>query len=463
MATRKLQVEIIGDASSLNRALGQAQTKTSRFGRVAKTALVGGAAAGFYALGKAAKIGWDEFNAGQRVAAQTNAVIKSTGGVANITAQEVEDLGHALMLKSGIDDEVIKSGENVLLTFRNIHNEVGKGNDIFDQATKLTLDLSVAMGRDLNSSAVLVGKALNNPTKALSALTRVGVQFSAAQEETIKRLFETGHAMEAQKMILKELRVEFGGSAAAAGKTFGGQLNILRERLNNFLGDVTRKAIPYLQRLMKWLGPRMHEAAESARKAWADLGAMLSRHQSTIDKVRVALGFVVRALGLLIRWEKFLYTTIWNVWMKILNVTLTVTDKIIGFIQNVIDKLKDFWGATQQARDIARAAFNAMIQPIKNVIGVVQTLIGWIQDAIGWFTDLLGLSNSNIGSGLGGAAGSGAGGAGGRPTGVAPRMATGLTPRLATASDATVNVYMDGELFYRTMRRIEARHGRRNG
>ena len=39
------------------------------------------------------------------------------------------------MNKSGIDDEAIQSGENLLLTFTDIRNEVGKGNDIFNQAT----------------------------------------------------------------------------------------------------------------------------------------------------------------------------------------------------------------------------------------------------------------------------------------------------------------------------------------
>ena len=57
------------------------------------------------------------------------------------------------MLKSGIDDEAIKSGENLLLTFKNVHNEVGKGNDVFDQATTAALDMSgSATGRSDGAS-----------------------------------------------------------------------------------------------------------------------------------------------------------------------------------------------------------------------------------------------------------------------------------------------------------------------
>jgi len=99
----------------------------------------------------------------QKVVAQTNAVLKSTGGIANVTAKEMGRLSEQLMRKSGVDDEAIQSGQNLLLTFTKIRNETGKNNDIFDQATKATLDLSVAMGKDMSSSAILVGKALNDP------------------------------------------------------------------------------------------------------------------------------------------------------------------------------------------------------------------------------------------------------------------------------------------------------------
>ena len=42
-----------------------------------------------------------------------------------------------------------------------------------------------------------------------------------------------GNVMEAQKFILEELNREFGGSAEAAGKTFGGQLEILKNKTGN--------------------------------------------------------------------------------------------------------------------------------------------------------------------------------------------------------------------------------------
>ncbi len=249
MPGRQISIEIVGDAKSLEAALGKAQTKTSRFGGVLKHAAVGGAIA-LGGLGIAAKIGFDELNQGARASAQTTAALKSTGGAANVTAGHIKNLANALLQKSGVDDEAIQSGENLLLTFRNIRNETGKGNDIFDQATKATLDLSVAMGQDLHSSAILVGKALNDPVRGMTALRRVGVSLSDNQEKLVKHLVNTGHTMRAQKIILGELKKEFGGSAEAAGKTLPGQLSILRENLKNTAADLTQALLPAFQSLL---------------------------------------------------------------------------------------------------------------------------------------------------------------------------------------------------------------------
>jgi len=210
-------------------------------------AIVGGAAA-LGGLVATLKIGVTEFTQAQKVMAQTGAVLKSTGNGAKVTSGHITSMSTSLMKLSGIDDETIQSGENLLLTFTKIRNETGKGNKIFDQATLAMTNLSVAMGKDLNASAILVGKALNDPVKGVGALSRAGVQFTESQKETIKALVKSGDVMGAQKMILKELEVQFGGSAKAAGQTLTGQLNILRETFNNVAGDLVAVFIPFVSR-----------------------------------------------------------------------------------------------------------------------------------------------------------------------------------------------------------------------
>ena len=236
-----LTVPIIADTSGLVRGLGRAQGRLRTFGKVA--ALAAGAA-GIGAMVQTLRIGTAEFMEQQKVAAQTGAVLKSTGGIANVTAKQIGSLSTALMKKSGVDDEAIASGQNLLLTFTKIRNETGKGNDIFNQATVAMLDLSVAMGKDLNSSAILVGKALNDPVRGATALSRAGVQLTKGQRDQIEAFVESGRVLDAQKIILRELTTQFGGSAEAAGKTLPGQLNILKQTFNNLAGELAATFLP---------------------------------------------------------------------------------------------------------------------------------------------------------------------------------------------------------------------------
>jgi hypothetical protein len=233
----------IGVDTSGLRKLNTAGSNLRKFGKIAAVA-AGAAALG--GLVKTIQIGTEEFMEQQKVVAQTNAVLKSTGGVANVTAKQMGRLSEQLMKKSGVDDEAIQSGQNLLLTFTKIRNETGKNNDIFDQATKATLDLSVAMGKDMSSSAILVGKALNDPIKGATALSRAGVQLTQGQKDQIKAFVESGRVMEAQKIILGELTTQFGGSAEAAGKTLPGQLNILKQTFSNLAGDLVSRFLPRL-------------------------------------------------------------------------------------------------------------------------------------------------------------------------------------------------------------------------
>jgi hypothetical protein len=141
-------------------------------------------------------------------------------------------------------DDTVQSGENMLLTFTNI------GKDVFPQATKTVLDMSQALGQDTKSSAIQLGKALNDPITGVTALQRVGVTFNQTQKDLIKTYMQHGETAKAQGVILQELQKEFGGSAEAAGKTFGGQLTILNQYIDDVKQNIGDALIPVLARLL---------------------------------------------------------------------------------------------------------------------------------------------------------------------------------------------------------------------
>src|SRR6266508_689573 len=139
-----------------------------------------------------------------KVANVTNQVIKTTGGAAKVTAAQVGSLSDAIERKTGVDGDAIQSGANLLLTFTNVRNEVGKGNQIFNRSTSLLADMSVALGQDAKASAIQLGKALNDPIKGVTALSKVGVSFTEQQKKQIKTMVDSGNTLGAQKIILAE-------------------------------------------------------------------------------------------------------------------------------------------------------------------------------------------------------------------------------------------------------------------
>lgn len=223
MASQKrLEVLITGNAKGAQKAFGDLEKSAGKSSKKAESSLskLNSSLIGF-GVGAAVYGAFSAFDDAQKVMAQTDAVIKSTGASANVTAGEVEDLASALSKKTGIDDEAIQSGENLLLTFTNIRNEVGEGNDIFDQATVAALDMSVALGTDMTSASQTLGKALNDPVAGMSKLTKIGVTFTQQQKDQVKALSESGDRLGAQKIILEELNKEFGGSAEAQATALG--------------------------------------------------------------------------------------------------------------------------------------------------------------------------------------------------------------------------------------------------
>jgi hypothetical protein len=298
---RKIEVQIVGDASALSRAFSKAGLSSdsfgSKLGHVGKVAGLVAGAAGFGALFATLKVGIGEFKQHALVAAQTDAVIKSTGGSANVTAKQIDQLASSMMKKTGIDDETIQSGENMLLTFTNIRNEVGKGNDVFNQSTSILADMSTALGTDMSKSAIQLGKALNDPIKGISALRRVGVSFTDAQTAMIQKMVESGDTMGAQKLILAELTKEFGGSAEAAGKTLPGQLNILKETFSNVAGEIVAKMIPALKSILDWVQAHWSEIEATIKGvfdgiAWAWSNILEPTFKALIEAGKFVVGWV---------------------------------------------------------------------------------------------------------------------------------------------------------------------------
>jgi len=360
---RKLEVAIVGDSRSLERAFGRSARSASTFNSAlrstARVAVIAGAAlAGGFVV--ALKRGFDELAESQKVTAQTAAGIKSTGGAAKVTAKHVAALAESLSRMSGVDDELIQQSENLLLTFKRVRNEVGTGGKVFDRATAAALDLSVRGFGSVDSAAKQLGKALSDPVKGMGALKRAGVDFTDAQKRTIAALVESGNLLAAQKLILKEVEGQVGGSAKAYGETLPGQLAKARNAFDEIAAEVAVKFLPALTSALQWVNAH-----------WPQISAVMDAVAEAIIVSVTAVSKVLRehvipAVEAVVAVVREHWPEISRIVSEVFGATKSIVLGVVAVVQAVWNR---FGGALTE---ITVRTFNTLKQIIGNAFRVVQ-------------------------------------------------------------------------------------------
>lgn len=304
----------------------------------------------------------------EKVMQQTNAVIKSTGGSAGMTADAVANLAKEMQYLTGFTDEEVQSAENLLLTFTNIKN------DIFPQATETVLDMSIALGQDAKSSAIQLGKALQDPILGINALRRVGVNFNESSKETIKTMIDQGKIMDAQKYILKELQTEFGNSARMFGETFAGRLKIaqgaiddLRESLGKSLLNSLSVAVGGADMNLSKLQKRVENASKFIEK-WVSafiislkwVGKMVGNAgalvvQGLIGELNVFIGFGK------------------DFWNNLKSIGTNI-ERFIGAVKKALTG--DFDGALEEFKSMASDAMANTTRAVSDNASVMKEIVG---------------------------------------------------------------------------------------
>lgn len=359
-----------------------------------------GAASAFAATMVAAKIkdfiggAIDEATEATKVTAQTAAVIKSTGGAANVTAEQIGKLAEKLSLKTAIDDEAIQSGQNMLLTFTNVRNEVAGQPGIFDRATKAALNMSVAMGTDMTGAAMQVGKALNDPIAGATALRRAGVQLSDAQEEQIKGFMAVNDLASAQKIILGELETQFGGSAEAQA-TAGEKLQVAYANLKEEIGMAL---LPIMQKLVNVLLPLIAYLKENKSVLMAVAGVIggalvaafvawtISAMQAAAATIAatwpiLAIGAAAAAVGAIILYVWKNWNQVWT-WIqdhKAYAAIIAIMSPFLATIVGVtlaVRYLYDHWGTIwPKIQEITATVVEAVRPYVEKLVSIIQTVV----------------------------------------------------------------------------------------
>jgi hypothetical protein len=231
----------------------------------------------------------------------------STGEAAGVTFNELNEQAEGFAHKMQFTKGQIMDMQSQLVTFPKIAGES------FKDASQLILDMSTRTHHGLNEVAIMVGKALQDPEKGITAMRRVGVNFNEAQTEAIQKMVEAGHVMEAQQAIFKELASEFGGSAEAAFNSDPlSRYNKTMEELKEVVGTAATEMLVELAPALERFANDLKEAVHWVKENWENIKIMtealgaaylsfkvFSGVSVFIEAVTIAAGEGATAIGVL--------------------------------------------------------------------------------------------------------------------------------------------------------------------
>ncbi len=162
------------------------------------------------------------------------AMLQSTGSTAGFTKIKLEEMATALAASTRFDDEGIKSGMSLMLTFGNVQG------DVFTRSSRLALDYAELMKTDVTSAFRLMGRALEDPVSGMGQLGRAIGNLSPEQKRLIKDLQDTGDVIGAQNALLDILEGKFGGLAEKMGQSSVTASDRLKKSWNELLEEMGR-------------------------------------------------------------------------------------------------------------------------------------------------------------------------------------------------------------------------------
>ena len=196
-----------------------------------------------------------------------NQALKNQGVFTEQTARELQNYAAELQKTTTFQDEVIVETEALLTTF-------GLAGKTLKDATKLSLDLSVALGIDLKSAAMLLGKSISGESVSFG-------KFKLAISETTPRA-------ERLALVMEQLNQKVGGQAEARLSTTSGQIENFSNRVGDLKERIGALLIPALTSLLDILSKVV-----SVFESLLNSTAPAERFASLVGKIFLDLGKLI--------------------------------------------------------------------------------------------------------------------------------------------------------------------------
>lgn len=241
----ELFVNIGVNTQDMDRGLNAAQSSLQDRMR-AWTGMVAGIAGtlGVRAIGQLSQEWVSLLKVQEQAEARVGAVLKATGNSVGYTADELKAYASELQNVTTTGDETILNAMAKLLTFKSVTG------DVFKKATEMALDMAATGFTSAEGAAVMLGKALEDPVRGVSAMRRVGVSFSEVQQKQINALVKSNKLFEAQNLILNTVAKQgMENVARSLAELDTGKLDQITNAIGDMKEEMGKGAVPVLVKL----------------------------------------------------------------------------------------------------------------------------------------------------------------------------------------------------------------------
>jgi phage-related protein len=263
--------------------------------------------------------------------AQINKTMGLFGDDTDKVSQRLVDFAKANEVLLAVDENVIKSTQAKLLTFGGLAQSADVVGGAFDRATMAAIDLEAAGFGPAENQAVALGKALNDPTKGLSALSRSGITFTEVEKEKIAALQESGDLLGAQNVLLEAIEGQVKGTAAATADA-SVQMSLA---FGNIKEAVGAELLPVFNDLVQEMLPVIDEVIPVFRETIQTLTPVVSQLAAQFPDLMRALFPIIPIIGELA--GIFL-----NLAAQLLPIIVRLFDQLMPAIRDLVPVLATF-------------------------------------------------------------------------------------------------------------------------
>lgn len=333
-----------GDGSELDRDMDAAEKGVGRRMKSMGAGMMKGGAAltagltlPLIAFGKVAA---EEMGAIEQANNETAKSLERMGEGSLISVAGVQSLAGELQSLSGIDDQLIQTGQNAILALGGLDTTTKQGAATFRDASKAMVDMAEAIpGMEVDAAGKMIAKALADPEKAAGKLAKAGVRLTEQQQEQIKTMTEAGNTAGAQAVIVEALGKKFEG---AANLTNADKWAIITDRFAGMGAELLTNLLPVFEKLTGWLGQAMDkfDSLSPKMQMFVSVGLLIG---AAMGPVLMILGGIVAALPVL------------GAMLAAISLPVVV---VVGAIVGLGIALTMLWRKSETFREIVTEAFD---------------------------------------------------------------------------------------------------------